>query len=186
MWNVHHHLETHCEVPCVKNIRTFDQKREGVSFLWKPCNKAKLKFFLLQKTKEPFNVLGINRQLYSSKVLEWNSHLCFYTSNHHKVQLNTQKRHDSYIRAYTYKEVQNIGPTVHPTHTVLSDRTFQLWASKLSSHSSFLSLKTLSLLQVISKTPCTSFVWIRRMMLIYASQVEFHNSYKANITIQSN
>lgn len=90
-----------------------------------------------------------------------------------------------YKHVYTYKEVQNNGLTAHTTHTVQSDRT-QLLDNKLSSHSSFLSLKTLSLLQVTSRTPCMFFVWIRRVSLIYTSQVEFHNTYKANITIQSN
>lgn len=95
IWNVHHHLETDCELPYVKNIGTFDQKREGVSFLWKSCNKAKLKFFLLQKTKEPFKCpwhqqATLFRQGFKMK----QSSVCLYTSKLPKVQLSTQSRHD--------------------------------------------------------------------------------------------
>lgn len=95
MWNVHHHWETDCEVPCAKNIGTLDQKREGVFFPMKDMQQSQVKgFFSFRKQKNHLSVIGTSRQPYSGKVLKWKCHLYLYTPNLPQVQLNTQSRRD--------------------------------------------------------------------------------------------
>lgn len=129
--------------------------------------------------------LGISKQPYSGKVLKSNSHLCLLISSSPKIQLKNQTRHmirymHLYIQEIEILAQQHIQCTLSSWMRLLSHT-----ANELSSHTSFLSLKKQSLLQVTSVTPYIT-SRIRRTSLIYTitAIVSQHVSSQHNHTVR--